>query len=45
MSGKDIDGLIDKMGTLVANQNEGAIEPGQNEFINGLSCDYNHVGP
>jgi len=27
MSGKDIDGLIDKMGTLGANQNEGAIEP------------------
>jgi len=28
MSGKDIDGLIDKMGTLVANQNEGETEPG-----------------
>jgi hypothetical protein len=45
MNGKDFDGLIDKMGTLVANQSERAIEPGQNELINELSCDYNYVGP
>ncbi len=44
MNGKDLNGFIDKMGTLVANQNEGAIEFGHNEFINELSCDYNHVG-
>jgi hypothetical protein len=45
MNGKDFDGLIDKMGTLVANQNERAIELGQNEFINELSYDYSYVGP
>jgi hypothetical protein len=44
MNGKDLNGLIDKMGTLVTNQSEGAIEPGQNEFINELNYDYNHVG-
>jgi hypothetical protein len=34
-----------KMGTLVTNQNEEAIEFSQNEFINELSCDCSHVGP
>jgi hypothetical protein len=41
MNGKDLDDLIDKMGTLVSNQNERATKLGQNE----LSCDYSHVGP
>ncbi len=45
MSGKDFDGLINKMGTLVINQSEGTIEPSQNEFANELSYDCNHVGP
>jgi hypothetical protein len=45
MNGKDLDDLIDKMGTLVINQNERVTKPGQNEFINELNCDYNHVGP
>ncbi len=45
MSGKDIDGFIDNIGTLVANQREKATKLGQNEFINELSYDYNHVGP
>jgi hypothetical protein len=45
MNGKDFDGIVDKMGTLVANQNERVIKPSQNEFINGLSYDYNHVSP
>jgi hypothetical protein len=43
MNGKDFNDLIDKMGTLVVNQHEGATELGQNEFVNELSCDYNHV--
>ncbi len=30
MNGKDFNGLIDKMGTLVANQSEGATEFGEN---------------
>jgi hypothetical protein len=37
MSGKNLNGLINEMGTLVVNQNEGATKPGQNEFINDLS--------
>jgi hypothetical protein len=45
MSGKDLHGLIDNMGTLVANQNDTATEPNQNEFINELNYDYNHIGP
>jgi hypothetical protein len=45
MSGKDLDGLIDKMGTLVINQSEGATKPSENEFINELSYDCNYVGP
>jgi hypothetical protein len=44
MNGKDFDGLIDKMGTLVINQSEGVIEFGQNELITELSCDYSYVG-
>jgi hypothetical protein len=40
MNGKDINGIIDKMGTLVANQNEKATKPSHNEFINELSNDY-----
>jgi hypothetical protein len=44
MSRKDFDGLIDNMGTLVANQCERATELGYNEFINELNYDYNHVG-
>ncbi len=44
MSGKDLDGLIDKMGTLVANQSERATEFGCNEFINELNYDYIRVG-
>jgi hypothetical protein len=45
MNGKDLNGIIDKMDTLVANQSENLTELGQNEFINGLSYDYNHVSP
>jgi hypothetical protein len=45
MNGKDHDGFIDKMGILVNNQSERATKPGQNEFINELSCGYNRVGP
>jgi hypothetical protein len=41
MNGKNFDGFIDKMGTLVANQSERATELSQNE----LSCDYSYVGP
>jgi hypothetical protein len=44
MNGKDFNGLIDKMGTLLANRSEGAIEFGENEFVNKLTCDCNHVG-
>jgi hypothetical protein len=43
MSGKNFDGLIDKMGTLVANRNERTTKLGQSEFINELSCDYSCV--
>jgi hypothetical protein len=43
MNGKDFDGLIDQMGTLVVNQSERAAKIGQNEFINELNYDYNHV--
>jgi hypothetical protein len=43
MNGKDFNGLIDQMGTLVINQNERATKPSQNEFINELSCDCNRV--
>jgi hypothetical protein len=42
VSGKDFDGLIDKMGTLVAKQSEGPIEPGPNEFENELNCYHMH---
>jgi hypothetical protein len=45
MNGMDFDGFIDKMGTLVVNQSERAPKPGQNDFINELSYDYNYVGP
>ncbi len=45
VSGKDFDGFINKMGTLVINQSEGTIEPSQNEFVNELNYDCNHVGP
>jgi len=45
MNGKDLDGIIDKMGTLVTNRNERVIKPNQNEFINGLSYDSNHGSP
>jgi hypothetical protein len=45
MSGKDLNGIIDKMGTLVINQIERATKPSQNEFINELNYDYSHVGP
>ncbi len=45
MSGKDLDGFIDKIGTLVTNQSEKATKHGQNEFINELSYDYSHVSP
>jgi hypothetical protein len=45
MSDKDLDGIVEKMGTLVANQSERVIELSQNEFINELSCDYNCVSP
>ncbi len=45
MNGKDLDGFIDKMDTLVANQSERATKPNQNEFINELSCDCNCIGP
>jgi hypothetical protein len=44
VNGKDLDGFIDKMDTLVTNQSEGAIELGQNEFVNELSCDYSYIG-
>jgi hypothetical protein len=40
MSGKEFDGLINKMGTLVANQSERATKPNQNDFINELIYDY-----
>jgi hypothetical protein len=43
MNGKDLDDLIDKMGTLVTNQSERATKLGQNEFTNELSYDYSHV--
>jgi hypothetical protein len=45
VSGKDFDGFINKMGTLVINQSEGTTEPSQNEFVNELNYDCNHVGP
>jgi hypothetical protein len=45
MSGKDLHGLIDNMGTLVVNQNDTATEHNQNDFINELNYDYNHIGP
>jgi hypothetical protein len=45
MNGKDLDGIIDKIGTLVVNQSEKVTELGQNGFINGLNYDYNHVSP
>ncbi len=41
MSGKDLDGLIDKIGTLVTPQNEKATKLGHNE----LNYDYSRVGP
>jgi hypothetical protein len=31
MSGKDLNGFIDKIGTLVINQNERATKPSQND--------------
>jgi hypothetical protein len=34
-----------KMGTLVANQSEKATKPNQNDYINELTYDYNHIGP
>jgi hypothetical protein len=45
MNGKDFDGLIDKIGTLVISQSERATKPNQNDFINELTYDYNHIGP
>jgi hypothetical protein len=45
MSGEDLDGIIDKVGTLVTNQSERATKPSQNEFINEFSYGYNCVGP
>jgi hypothetical protein len=45
MNGKHRDGIVDKMGTLVSNQSERVIKLGQNEFINGLNYDCNHVSP
>ncbi len=44
MSGKDFDGFINKMGTLVANQSERATKFGQNGFINELNCDHSRDG-
>ncbi len=44
MGGKDFDGFIDKMGTLVVNQSERATKPSQDEFINEMNYDYNCVG-
>ncbi len=44
MNGEDLNGLLDKMGTLVANQSERATKLGQNEFVNQLNCDCNCVG-
>jgi hypothetical protein len=38
MNGKDLNGIVDNMGTLVVDQSE-------NEFINELSYDCSHVGP
>ncbi len=45
MSDKDLDGIVEKLSTLVANQSEWATKLSQNEFINELSYDYNCVGP
>jgi hypothetical protein len=45
MSGKDLNDLIDKMGTLVVNQSERATKSNQNDFINELTYDYNHISP
>ncbi len=44
VSGKDLNGFIDKICTLVTNQTKGATEPNQNEFINELSCDCFCIG-
>ncbi len=43
MSGKDLDGFIDKMGILIVNQSEMVVELGQNEFINELSYDLHEM--
>ncbi len=45
MSSKDLDGNIDEVCALVIDQSNWAIKPGENEFINELNYDYNHVGP
>jgi len=45
MNGKEFDGLIEKMGTLVTNQSERATKPNQNDFINELTYYYNHIDP
>jgi hypothetical protein len=44
MNGKDLNGIVDNMGTLVIDQSEWT-EPSENEFINELSYDCSHVGP
>ncbi len=45
MSGKDLNDLIDKMGTLVVNQSERATKSNQNDVINELTYNYNHISP
>jgi hypothetical protein len=45
MNGKELNGLTDKMSTLVANKNERATKPNQNDFINELTYNYNHIDP
>ncbi len=44
MNGKDPNGIINKMGTLVINQSERATKLSQNEFIHELNCDFSLVG-
>jgi hypothetical protein len=45
MNGNNLDGIVDKMGTLAVIQNEKVTKLVQNEFINGLNYDDNHVNP
>jgi hypothetical protein len=40
MNGKDLNGIVNKMDTLVVDKVEWTIEPNENEFINELI----HVG-